>query len=107
MHALLTSAQALLDDALSGQLRDPVGTAIMSMYDALMSSLTTEERLTFGDHPNAEAVKLAVTRLAWPRDEADYALHMVRLYYAHNRERLVPLSDAVRLACRALQTARQ
>jgi len=107
MNAFLTSAQARLDEALSGQLSDPVGTAIMAMYDALMSSLTMQERSTFVDHPNAEAVRLAVTRLAWPHAEADHAVQVVQLYYAHNRDRLVPLSDAVRLACRTFEAARQ
>lgn len=107
MNALLTSAQTRLDEALSGQLADPVGAAIMAMYDALMSSLTAEERSTFVDHPNAEAVQLAVTRLALPQDEADHAVQVVQLYYAHNRDHLVPLSDAVRLACRAFEVASQ
>lgn len=107
MHALLTSAQTRLDEALSGQLSDPVGAAIMAMYDALMGSLTMEERLTFVDHPNAEAVRLAVTRLAWPQVEADHAVQVVRHYYVHNRDRLVPFSDAVRLAGRAFEAASQ
>ncbi|MGM9481775.1 hypothetical protein ACS5PN_11385 [Roseateles sp. NT4] len=77
----------------------------MAMYDALMSSLTMEERLTFVDHPNAEAVRLAVTQLAWPHAEADQAVQVVQLYYAHNR--VVPFSDAVRLAGRAFEAASQ
>lgn len=107
MNALLTSAQARLDEALSGQLSDPVGAAIMSMYDALMSSLPEGERSRFVDHPNAEAARLAVTQLAWPRAEADHAVQVVQLYYAHNRDRLVSLSDAVHLACRAFEAASQ
>lgn len=42
MHALLTSAQTRLDEALSGRLSDPVGAAIMAMYDALMASLNMD-----------------------------------------------------------------
>jgi len=79
----------------------------MSMYDSLMSSLTAEERATFVDHPNPEASRLAVARLALPKDEADHAVQLVQLYYAHDRRQLVPLSDAVRLACRAFEAARR
>lgn len=77
----------------------------MAMYDALMSSLTMEERLTFVDHPNAGAVRLAVTRLSWPQAEAERAVQIVQLYYAHNR--VVSLSDAVRLTGRAFEAASQ
>lgn len=105
MNALLTSARARLDEALSGKLSDPVGAAIMAMYDALMSSLPAGERSRFVDHPNAEAVRQAVARLGWPQAEADHAVQVVRLYYAHNRDRLIPLSDAVHLACLAFNAS--
>jgi len=107
MNVLLTSARMRLDEALSGQLSDPVGAAIMAMYDALMSSLTVEERSRFVDHPNAEAARLVVTRLAWPQDEADHAVQVVQLYYDHNRAHLVPFSGAVGLARRAVEAASQ
>jgi hypothetical protein len=104
MNALLTSAQTRLDEALTGQLSDPLGAAIMAMYDALMASLTAEERSTLADHPNAEAARLAVTRLAWPHDEADYAVRAVQLYYDHTRK-LIPLNVVLRLACLAFEGA--
>lgn len=103
MNYLLASAKTRLDEALSGELSDPVGAAIMVMYDALMSSLTAAERSTFVDHPNTQAVRLAVTRLAWPQAEADRAVQVVQLFYAHNRDRLVTLGEAVRLARHALE----
>ncbi len=105
MDSLLTSARTRLDEALSGQLSDPVGAAIMSMYDALMSVLTSEERSLYADHPSAAAAQLALSRLTLPKEAATQAVQVVQLYYAHNRDRLVPLSDAVGLACLAFEEA--
>jgi hypothetical protein len=75
------------------------------MYDALLSALTNDERAQYSDHPNAAAARTAATRLALPEDQADHAVQVVWLYYAHNRDTLVPLSDAVYLACLVYEAA--
>jgi len=103
MKTLLDSAQDKLNDALSGKLSDPCGAAIMAMYDALMSTLTVNERRTFGDHPNAEAARLAATDLALPRDLVERVLEAIRLYYDHRRSQVVTSKDAVRLAKQVLE----
>lgn len=75
------------------------------MYDALLSVLSEGERAQYADHPNAAAARAAVNSLALPQDQADHAVQVVWLYYAHNRNHLVPLSDAVHLARLAFDAA--
>lgn len=106
MEALLTAARIRLDEASTGALSDSGGAAIMAMYDALMSTLTADERSLYVDHPNAAAVRLAVKRLALTTNDAESAVRFVELYYLPDRTRIVALADAVRLARRVLEAAR-